>query len=63
LRRRERVETDSPGRHTLDRQARELATLAERIWTALLDPARSAERARACLAAADRLLALTETRL
>jgi hypothetical protein len=57
-----RRENEAGAEH-LSRRADELADLAERIRTVLLDPARATDRAQACLTAADQLLHLTETRL
>lgn len=51
-----------PGREPLHRRVAEVAGLAERVHTLLLDPARACHRVRSCLAAADRLVGLTEAR-
>lgn len=55
-------EKDAAGVETLDRDAAEIAALAEQIRTLLLDPRQTIDRTRTCLAAADQLLALTEAR-
>jgi hypothetical protein len=55
-------EKEVPGVETLDRHASEVAGLAEQIRTTLLDPLQVIGRTRTCLAAADRLLHLTEAR-
>jgi hypothetical protein len=55
-------EKDAAGVETLDREAAEVAALAEQIRTLLLDPRQTIDRARTCLAAADQLLARTEAR-
>lgn len=57
------LETGAPGAESLKRRAAEFARLAEQIRTLLLDPERAIERAQSGLAAADRLLELTEARL
>ena len=46
----------------MDAQSDMNAALAEQVRTLLLDPRQTIDRARTCLAAADRLLALTEAR-
>jgi hypothetical protein len=56
-------EKDVPSMETLDQHAAEVANLAEQIHTLLLAPLQVNNRTRACLAAADQLLALTEARL
>jgi hypothetical protein len=53
-------EKDVPDVETLGRHAVEVAHLAEQIRTMLLDPRQTVERTRTCLAAADKLLDLTE---
>jgi predicted nucleotidyltransferase len=52
-----------PGAESLHQQASVVAGLAEQIRTTLLDPLQAIDRTRHCLAAADKLLDLTEARL
>jgi hypothetical protein len=56
-------EKEVPGAESLRQQAAAVAGLAEQIRTTLLDPRQTIDRTRHCLAAADKLLDLTEARL
>jgi hypothetical protein len=51
------------GVETLSQHAAEVAGLAEQIRTTLLDSLRATDRARSCLAAAEKLLQVTQARL
>lgn len=56
-------ETEVSGVGTMDEHAAEVAGLATQIRAILLDPLQAEARARSCLAAAEKLLELTEARL